>query len=179
MLIANETLLIVVDVQGKLADVMHNRDELFGNINRLSASARLLDIPAVITEQLPDKLGPTREELMESLSDAPVIPKSSFSCCGEAAFTRALDSSGKKQILLCGIESHICVLQTALELLENGFEVFVAADAVASRNPENKKRALERMRQHGAEIIATESALFEWMRDAAHPAFREIRKFLA
>ena len=179
MLISTETLLVVVDVQGKLAEVMHDRDEMFGNINRLSGSARLLDVPAVITEQLPDKLGPTREELTDSLTDVAVISKSSFSCCGEAAFNQALESSDKKQVLLCGIETHICVLQTALDLLEHGFEVFVAADAVSSRNPENKQLALERMRQHGAEIITTESALFEWMRDAAHPAFREVRKFLA
>ena len=144
MLIPEKTLLIVIDVQGKLADVMHGRDEIFDNINRLSGSARLLEVPVLITEQLPDKLGPTREELSELSPNLPTISKSSFSCCGETTFTEALESSGKKQILLCGIEAHICVLQTALDLLEAGFEVFVAADAVASRtrSKDREKSAL-------------------------------------
>jgi len=179
MLRADSSLLVIVDVQGKLAEVMNERDELFENIGRLAKSAQQLQIPILLTEQLPDKLGPTREEITESLAGAPVIPKSAFSCCGEPKFTEALESSGKKQILLCGIEAHICILQTALELIENGFEVFIAADAVSSRDPENKRLALARTRQHGAEIISTESAMFEWLRDAAHPAFREVRKFLA
>ena len=89
-----------------------------------------------------------------------------------------LQESGKKQILLTGIESHICVLQTALDLRKKGYEVYVAADAVSSRDPENRQIALSRLRQHGIEITVTESILFEWMRDAAHPAFREVRKFL-
>lgn len=179
MLNSNKTLLIIIDVQGKLAEVMHAPNDLFGNINRLTGAAGSLDIPILITEQLPNKLGPTRAELSGSLAEVPVMAKSSFSCCGDEAFNKALDTSGKRQILLCGIESHICVLQTALDLLERGFEVYVAADAVSSRSPDNKQLALERMRQHGAEIIATESALFEWLRDAAHPAFKEVRKFLA
>lgn len=179
MLSANTSLLVVVDVQGKLAEIMHDRDELFDNISRLAASARLLDVPILVTEQLPDKLGPTREELSASLAGMPVIAKSSFSCCGESSFNEALKSNGRTQILLCGIEAHICVLQTALELLKQGFEVYLVADAVSSRTPENKRLSMERIRQHGAEIIATESAMFEWLRDAAHPAFRNVRKFLA
>lgn len=179
MLTANRCLLVIVDVQGRLAEVMHGRDELFANINRLSKAARLLDVSALVTEQLPDKLGPTREEISASLSEVPVISKSSFSCCGETGFSEALKASDKDQVILCGIEAHICILQTALELREQGFEVFVVADAVSSRDPENKRLALERMRQHGAEIVVTESVMFEWLRDAAHPAFREVRKHLA
>jgi nicotinamidase-related amidase len=179
MLRSKDSVLIVIDVQGKLADVMQEPDNLFGNILRLTRSANELEIPVIVTEQLPEKLGPTRAELADALIDAPIISKSSFSCCAEPAFMTALAESGKKQILLCGIESHICVLQTALELLEQKFDVFVAADAVSSRAPENKRLALDRLRQHGAEITVTESALFEWMRDATHPAFRVVRKLLA
>jgi nicotinamidase-related amidase len=178
MLRADRSLLVIVDVQGKLAEVMNERDALFKNIERLAKSARQLQVPVLLTEQLPDKLGPTREEISGSLAGAPAISKSVFSCCGEPKFIEALESSEKKQILLCGIEAHICILQTALELIENGFEVFIAADAVSSRDPENKHLAIERMRQHGAEIVVTESVMFEWLRDAAHPAFREVRKFL-
>lgn len=179
MLEAENSILTVIDVQGKLADVMQNRDELLENINRLSFSANHLSVPVLITEQLPDKLGPTRPELMNELADAQIISKSSFSCCGEPKFMDILAESGKKQVVLCGIESHICVTQTALELIEAGYTVFVVADAVSSRNADCKKITLERLRSHGIEIIVTESAIFEWMRDAAHPAFRQVRKCLA
>lgn len=179
MLEAENSVLTVIDVQGKLADVMQNRDELFGNINRLAFSANRLKVPVLITEQLPDKLGPTREELAEELINTPVISKSSFSCCGEPAFMDELNKTENKQVILCGIESHICVTQTALDLIEAGYEVYVVADAVSSRNPESKQLTLERLRRHGVEIIVTESVIFEWMRDAAHPAFREVRKCLA
>jgi len=178
MLRSDDSLLVVVDVQGKLAEVMHNREEMFDNIARLARSANQLETPVLVTEQLPDKLGPTRREIMESMVEAPVISKSAFSCAGEPKFVDALNRLAPKQIILCGIESHICVLQTALELLEQGYEVFVVADAVSSRHPDNKRIALERMQQHGVEIVATESVMFEWLRDAAHPAFRELRKFL-
>ncbi len=179
MLTAKDSLFVVIDVQGKLAEAMCDRTELFENICRLAKSAKLLGIPVLVTEQLPDKLGPTRKEIADSLTEAPLITKSSFSCCGEPKFIEALKSSGKKQIVLCGIEAHICVTQTALELLAQGFDVYLTADAVSSRNPNNKHLAIERMRHHGAEILTTEMALFEWLRDAAHPAFREVRKLLA
>jgi len=179
MLDADTSLLVIVDVQGKLAEIMVDRDTMFGNINRLTKSASLLNVPVVVTEQLPDRLGPTHQEIAELLSEAPVVSKSSFSCCGEPRFAEVLKSSGKKQIVLCGIEAHICVVQTTLELLEQGFEVFVVADAVSSRNPENKRLAIERMRGHGADIIVTESAMFEWMRDAAHPTFHKVRRHLS
>ncbi len=179
MLKAENSVLVVIDVQGKLAEVMHERDELFGNIRRLAESAKHLEVPVLVSEQLPEKLGPTHEEISDLLTDNPVIPKSAFSCCGESQFIKALKSNGKKQVVLSGIEAHICVTQTALELLEQGYTVFVVADAVSSRNPQNKQLAIERLRQHGAEIIVTESAMFEWLRDATHPAFREVRKHLS
>ena len=179
MLIAKDSLLVVIDVQGKLAEAMCDREELFGNICRLAKSAKLLDVPILVTEQLPDKLGPTRKEIADPLAEAPVITKSTFSCCGEPKFIDALKSSGKKQVVLCGIEAHICVTQTALELLAQGFDVYLIADAISSRSPDNKQLAIERMRHHGAAIITAEMAIFEWLRDAAHPAFREVRKLLA
>lgn len=178
MLRAQDGLLVVVDVQGKLAEIMHNRDEMLGNIKRLAESAKLLGVSVLVTEQLPDKLGPTRDELSGSLTEAPVITKSSFSCCGEPKFMQEIQASGKKQIVLCGIEAHVCVAQTALQLLDQDYDVFLVVDAVSSRTAENKQAAIDRLRSHGAEIIVTEMALFEWMRDAAHPAFREVRKLL-
>jgi isochorismate hydrolase len=179
MLTAKDSLLLVIDVQGKLAEAMCDREELFENICRLAKSAQLLGIPILVTEQLPDKLGSTRKEIADSLAATPLITKSSFSCCGEPKFIEALKTSGKKQVVLCGIEAHICVTQTALELLAQDFDVYLTADAVSSRSSNSKQLAIERMRQQGAEIITTEMALFEWLRDAAHPAFREVRKLLA
>ncbi|MEI8206109.1 MAG: hydrolase [Kiritimatiellales bacterium] len=179
MLTAKDSLLVVIDVQGKLAEAMCDREKLFENICRLAKSAKLLGIPMLVTEQLPDKLGSTRKEIADPLAEEPLITKSSFSCCGEPKFVEALKSSGKKQIVLCGIEAHICVTQTALELLTQGLDIFLIADAVSSRSPDSRHLAIERMRHHGAEILTTEMALFEWLRDAAHPAFREVRKLLA
>lgn len=179
MLKSEDSLFVMIDVQGKLADAMHNASELFEQIQRLARSANTLKIPILITEQLPDKLGSTRNELSDALGNAPIISKSSFSCCGETAFIDTLKAFNKKQIIVSGIEAHICILQTVLELMEKGYEVFVAADAISSRNPQNKELAIRRMRQHGAEILPTESVMFEWLRDASHPAFREVRKYLA
>lgn len=179
MLKSNDSVLIIIDVQGKLAGVMQEPEKIFGNIRRLALTANEMEIPVLVTEQLPDKLGPTRKELSDALIGTPVIAKSSFSCCGEPEFMNALNKTEKKQVIICGIESHICVLQTTLELLAQEFEIYIAADAVSSRDPENKQLALERMKQNGAQIITTESAMFEWMRNANHPAFREVRKLLA
>jgi len=179
MIRAEDSVLIVVDVQGKLAEVMCDREALFANIKRLAGSARAVGVPVWVTEQLPDKLGATRPELSEALEGFPVMVKSSFSCCGAPAWRESLVSSKKRQLILCGIEAHICVAQTALELLEQGFEVYLVADAVASRSVDNKRLAIERMRQHGADVVPTESVLFEWLRDAQHPAFRTVRTWLS
>lgn len=179
MLDSENSVLIIIDIQGRLADVVADSADVFANSRRLAETAKLLEIPVVFSEQIPDKLGTTRDELADLKDDAVTISKSSFGCGGEPSFMAALKQTGKKQVVLCGIEAHICVLQTALQLLDDGFSVFMAADAASSRLPENKQRALERARQHGAEIITTEMALFEWTRDAAHPAFREVRKLLA
>lgn len=180
MLDQNQSMLVIIDVQGKLAEAMHEKDGLLANIGRLAETAKALDVPVLVTEQLPDKLGPTRTEIAEVLQpECHVVSKSAFSCCGEPAFIRKLEAFGKNQIVLCGIEAHICVLQTALDLLAGNHEVFVVADAVSSRSPCNKQVALDRMQRNGTEITVVESVMFEWLRDAKHPAFREVRKLLA
>jgi nicotinamidase-related amidase len=179
MLNSDKSVLAIIDVQGRLADAVQQTQELFDNINRLAGSAQAMNIPMIVTEQLPEKLGATRPEICEHLAGTTAIAKSAFSCCGEPEFMTALKATGKTQVILCGMETHICVLGTAIELIDQGYEVFLVADAASSRTLENKNLALARIRQHGAQIIATEMALFEWMRDAKHPAFREVRKFLA
>ena len=178
MLNREKAVLVFIDVQGKLHEIMCDKEILDGNLERMIRCAQLLDIPIVGTEQIPEKLGATNEPFQSMLADAPMFPKTAFSCWGDSAFRAAFKSLGKKQAILIGIETHVCVYQTAIDLLEEGVEVFVIADAVASRMPENKQRAIQAMRDAGAEIIPTETALFALLRDAADPRFKELLKLI-
>ena len=173
MLKKDNALLVFIDVQGKLSERVDGSETLFSNLHRLLQGMNTLGVPVIVTEQIPEKLGPTREEFQAFISD-PAISKSSFSCCGEPKFMEAFASFQKRQAILIGIETHVCVYQTALDLLEEGIEVFVVADAVSSRSPENKQLALQAMRDAGVKIIPTEAVLFALLRDAADPHFKEL-----
>lgn len=173
-----KSVVVVIDIQGRLADVVAESETLFKEVTQLLNISTTLEIPTLATEQIPEKLGATRSELSKLLTDATIIPKTSFSCCGERSFMDALKALNRKQVVLCGIESHICLLQTAIELLEKDFEVFVVEAAVSSRDPQNKKLAIQRMRQAGAKIVSNEMLMFEWLRDATNPAFKSVRSFL-
>ena len=170
--------LAVVDVQGKLAQLMHGKDALFKNIQVLVQAANILDIPILWCQQVPDALGPTVPEIAQLLTDIEPINKSVFSCCGADQFIGKLNESSRNQVLLCGIEAHICVYQTAADLLVKGFEVSVVADAVSSRTVDNKQIALNRLAAEGASITSVEMALFELLRTAEHPKFRQIAKLI-
>ncbi|MEN7973016.1 MAG: hydrolase [Verrucomicrobiota bacterium] len=174
MLKREEAILVFIDVQGKLHEIMHEKDVLDSNLEKVIRCAQLLEIPVVGTEQIPEKLGPTNEPFKSLLADVPMIAKSAFSCCGEPKFTEAFRATGKRQAILIGIETHVCVYQTAVDLLEDGIEVFVVADAVSSRAPENKEVALQAMRDAGAKILPAESVLFALLRDASDPRFKEL-----
>ncbi|NQT50550.1 hydrolase [bacterium] len=174
MLSPDNAVLLIVDVQGKLAELMHDRDALFDNLRRLIQGARALGLPIVVTEQNPDGLGPTRAEIADLLADVVKIPKHSFSCCGEPQFVAALAALGRTQVLLAGIETHICVYQTAVELVEAGCEVEIVADAVSSRTAANRAIGLEKARDAGATVTCVETALFEMLRTAEAPAFKAI-----
>ena len=178
MLKPEKAVLVFIDVQGKLHEIMSDKESLDGNLERMIRCAQLLGIPVVATEQIPEKLGATNEPFKTMLADAPRIAKSAFSCWGEPAFVDAFRSLKKKQALLVGIETHVCVYQTAIDLLEEGIEVFVIADAVASRVPKNKQWAIQAMRDAGAKILPTETALFALLRDAADPRFKELLKLI-
>ncbi|MCF7816642.1 MAG: isochorismatase family protein [Kiritimatiellales bacterium] len=178
MLKRDEAVLLFIDVQGKLHELMHEKEVLDGNLEKMIRCAQLLEVPIVGTEQIPEKLGPTNEPFKSLLEGVPMMGKSAFSCCGEPAFMAAFQALGKRQAMLVGIESHVCVYQTAIDLLEAGIEVFVVADAVSSRVPENKALALQAMRDAGAKIIPTETALFALLRDAADPRFKTLLKFI-
>ena len=178
MLKRDEAVLIFIDVQGKLHEIMDGKATLDGNLTRLIECAKLLGIPLLGTEQIPKKLGSTNEPFNTLLADAPMISKSAFSCCSEPKFMQQLERLGRQQFILVGIETHVCVYQTAIDLLELGHEVFVAADAVASRMPENKTLALQAMREAGAHILPTEALLFALLRDASDPRFKALLQLI-
>ena len=181
-LISNKLLdqLVIVDVQERLCGAMPQDElqEVIRNCGILLQAAKLLAIPVICTEQVPSKLGPTLPQLAQWLPAGNVLEKVSFSCCGEIDFLARIDTS-RPQIVLAGMEVHVCVLQTALQFLENGHQrVFVAEDAVISRNPAHKANALARLRQAGAVVTNTESVVFEWLRVAEGDAFRQIARLV-
>jgi len=178
MLDIQNSCLVVVDVQGKLAQLMHGKDVLFKNIRILIQTAQILKIPILWCQQCPNALGPTIPEIAQLLTDHEPINKAAFSCCGDEPFNSKLNQLARNQVLLCGIETHVCIYQTAIDLLRKGFEVNVIADAVSSRTFENKQIALKKMATENANICSTEMALFELLRTAEHPRFREIAKLI-
>ena len=178
MLDIQQCCLTVVDVQGKLAQLMHGREALFKNIQILVRAAKILDIPILWCQQCPDALGPTVPEIAQLLDENEPINKSAFSCCGAKQFNARLNDLTRNQVLLCGIETHVCIYQTAIDLLRKDFNVNVIADAVSSRAPENKQIAINRLAAEGANISCTEMALFELLKTAEHPKFRQIAKLI-
>jgi nicotinamidase-related amidase len=178
MLDVQECCLVVVDVQGKLAQLMHGKQALFKNIQILIKSAEILNIPILWCQQCPDSLGPTVPEIAQFLDGNEPINKAAFSCCGAEQFNARLGELARQQILLCGIEAHVCIYQTAVDLLRKGFSVDVIADAISSRTLENKQTAVGRMSAAGANISCTEMALFELLRTAEHPKFKQIARLV-
>lgn len=178
MLSIDTAALVLVDIQGRLAELMHDRDRLFSSARKLVRGARTLGLPVLWTEQLPDKLGETSPEVKAELSGLSPIVKKHFSCCGDDAFHRELQRANRKQVVVAGIEAHICVYQTVLDLLNFGYEVHVAADAVSSRSERDYEIALRRMLEEGARLSSAEMALFELLRVAEGEKFREILKIV-
>ena len=173
-----KTAFVLVDVQGKLASVMHERDALYRNLEILLRGMLALEVPVIWMEQIPEKMGPTVPELSAHLDGHTPIPKTSFSCCLEPRFQQALKETRASQIILAGIETHVCIYQTASDLLNLAFEVEVVGDAVSSRFQSNRDIALQKLIDIGAGVTSTESLLFELMRTCEHPAFRDILKIV-
>ena len=138
---------VLIDIQGKLAELMTDKEATLDALETLITAMHILDIPILWTEQLPEKLGSTIPRLQSLLTDEHPIAKSSFSCWGSDDFQAALAGTGRRQVLLAGIETHICVYQTVAGLLQNGYTVDIVADACSSRTPENKKIGLKRCRE--------------------------------
>lgn len=178
MLQQDDTAIVLVDVQGKLARLMHDSEAFIHNIRVMLQAGQILGLPIVWAEQVPDKLGATVPEIAELLGDYQPIAKTSFSCGGSAECNSALEANGRKHILLMGIETHICVYQTSIDLLEQGKGVHVVTDAVASRLPDNKTIGLRRAAEAGAQLTSTEMCLFEMLKAAEGDAFRQITRLL-
>jgi nicotinamidase-related amidase len=172
--------LLIVDAQERLAAAMPEEtlERTIANIGRLVGAANLLKIPIISTEQYPQGLGGTVSAVRERLPETSVpTEKTCFSCCTASGFERALtEQPERKQVVLAGMEAHICILQTASGLQRWGYQVFVAADAVCSRDVDNRDNALERMRHSGIQVTNTESVVFEWVGDSSHEQFRAISK---
>jgi nicotinamidase-related amidase len=173
--------LVVVDVQVRLAAAMpaQDRERVQRNLTVLVPAARALQVPVVATEQYPRGLGATEPELARLFAgEVPVVEKTTFSCCGADGFLERLSPTPGAQAVIAGMETHVCVLQTAFDLQARGMQVFVVADAVCSRDPRNHEHALQRLRHAGVVVTSTESVVFEWLGDARHPRFKELSALL-
>ena len=178
MLTAENTCLIVIDIQEKLLPVMQDPEQVVKNTSVLIQAAKSLSIPILWCQQAPKALGSTVGELSSLLEDLEPINKSSFSCGGEEPFLARIDELKAASAILCGIESHVCVFQTAMDLIQHGLYVHAVADATSSRTNENKAIGINRMAKEGAVITSTEMLLFELLRDANHEKFRELAKLI-
>jgi len=188
MLDVSRSLVVAVDFQGKLMDAVYRPGLLRAAAVRLLKIAGLFGVPVLMTEQYPKGIGPTHPDIRAAFDDLRVgkrlVEKTAFGCCAEPAFEAAASAllpevgPTDRQIVLCGIEAHVCVLQTAIALLEEGSQVFVCWDAVSGRGEEYRRHALERLSQAGAVLTNHESVAFEWARHKDHPRFKELSALL-
>ena len=171
--------LVVVDMQEPFLGAIHERERLTANVLLLCHAARILRVPLLATVQYAARMGGIVADVAAALpaGDTP-IDKLCFSCGGSDAFLEALTAAGRRQVVLCGVETHICVSQTAHDLLHAGYQVHVAADAVSSRSLEKHKLGMERIRDASARPCAAEAAVYEWLREAGTSEFKEILKLV-
>ena len=174
MLTTDNTVLLLIDFQERLFPVMHDKEKLLRNVVKLIKGVKVLEIPIILTEQYPKGLGPTIPEIKELLPDIKSIEKVCFNCCDEESFCRSLESLKRRQVLVAGIEAHICVYQTAMALSRAAYEVQVVGDCVSSREPENKLVSLFKMGAADISPTTTEMALFELLKVAKGDKFKQI-----
>ncbi|MCC6582933.1 MAG: hydrolase [Chitinophagales bacterium] len=170
-----DCLLLVIDIQERLIPVIHQHEEVIHNANILLKGMEILGVPVIVTEQYPKGLGNTCKEIILG-DDAKVMEKITFSCLGNDHIKESVQT--EKQIIICGVEAHICVLKTALDLLDEGYQVHLITDAVSSRKKENKQVAIERMKQSGVFISSTEMILFQLLDKAGTEEFKLISKLI-
>jgi len=171
-----DTVLLIVDIQDKLAAVMKERDKVVRNNLHLVELAKMIHLPVMVTEQYPRGLGTTVPEIREALPFYRPVEKMTFDCCGQPAFLEELKGHKKRSVILTGMETHICVLQTCVGLLRGGINVHVVQDAICSRTKENWKIGMEFMREAGAVVTCTETVLFQLLKVAGTEEFKAISK---
>lgn len=169
-----ESVFLIIDIQEKLVKMLQNESVKTDSV-KLAKAASILNIPTIITEQYPQGLGSTIDEIKEALPNAEYVEKTTFSAFRSNEVKKLLSH---KQVIIFGIETHICVLQTAIELINEGYEVFVVQNACGSRDESNKQAALRRLIHDGAKIVTTEMVLFELLESSKHPNFKEIQNLI-
>lgn len=171
---SDQSTLLLIDVQEKLMPVITHGQDVVNRCITLATIAGLLDIPVLATEQLPEKLGPNVEAIKELCHHT--LAKSHFDACPDGLVEYLPE--GRQHIIIAGCETHVCMMQTALSLVDAGFKVWVVADATGSRNEFDRDVALDRLSESGARVVTTEMVAFEWMRHCKHPAFRDVQKLI-
>ena len=177
-ILKENTLALIIDVQDRLFPHINENKLLEKNLLLLITGLKVLEVPVIYTEQYPKGLGHTIPSINELLVSYPMVEKTTFSCCDEPLFMKSVGDYGKQNIIIAGIECHVCVLQTVLDLLQRGISPVVIEDCVSSRKPNDRKIALKRMRQEGAVVSTTESILFELARVSGTEQFKAISKLV-
>ena len=178
---ADQTVFLVLDLQQRLSDAMPSKvlNRVIVNATLLARAAGLLELPVLHVEQTPEVLGGTHPTVVAALPRACVsFSKTAFSCCAAEGFNHTLGATQRRQAVLVGMEAHVCILQSALDLNAQGLDVFVVEDAICSRRLENYQNALDRLRQAGVQVVSAESVVFEWLGDANHPHFQAVQSLL-
>jgi nicotinamidase-related amidase len=178
MISRTDAVLVIIDIQGNLAQAMFDKENIFANTVKLIKGFKALDLPIMVTEQIPQKLGKTLPQIADEIEGFNPIAKESFSCWDENNFKEKLDLLSRSHVVVLGIETHVCVYQTALDLIANGYNVHLVADAVSSRTPENRQIGIDAMKRAGAYITSTEMVLFELLRTAADSKAKEFFKIV-
>ena len=178
MLSRTAAVLIMIDFQGNLAQTMRDKEKLFANNVKLIQGFKVLNLPIMVTEQIPEKLGTTIPQLAAELGGVQPIAKHTFSCWADASFHDQLESLTRRHVVLTGIECHVCVYQTALDLMCNGYTVHLVTDAVSSRTSENRDVGIQAIKSAGAYLTSTEMVLFELLGTATDPKAKEIFKIV-
>jgi nicotinamidase-related amidase len=177
-ILKEKAVLLVIDFQERIFPAIHEHEKLSKNVPLLIEGMKALEVPIIVTEQYVKGLGPTIAGIAEKLEGIERIEKASFSCCDEPRFMMELASSGRDYVIVCGIESHVCVLQTVIDLQQSGYHPVVVEDCISSRKPNDKALAIERMRKEGVTITTYEAILFELLRFSGGETFKAISRLV-
>lgn len=170
---ANKSALLLIDVQEKLLPGVFDNEKLVANCKWLLGVAQLMDIPVMASEQYPQGVGPTVPVLRDMIPESDVIGKTHFSCADAPECSARIDELDREQVVICGMEAHVCVMQSALRLQAQGKQVYVVSDAISARNPVDTAAAIERMREEGIKMVTREMVGFEWIGRSDAPQFKE------